>query len=405
MWLLLCLALLSDDQPEALKAPRDYGGYLHGSITLKDDTVKTGVIRWGKDEAYWDDHFNASKEETPYQKYLPKDAKQKKKGGLKFFGVTFNFNSVGTGRQYIARFGDIAVITPEGQGKALITMKNGKKYGVRGSGDLDETLVLSNASGNQEIEWDQIKEIRFSNNSQDLGPRLKRMYGVVETTQGKFEGFVAWDREERRADDILDGEEGEIDREIPFGDIRIMEKLSKQETKVILRDGTTRILSGTNDVNRDNRGIEVNDARFGRVIVPWRHFLKVRYQDVNHVGDNYDSFHKTSLLHGKVYGKDGKIYMGRIVYDLDESERWEMLDGEIKGIRYSIPFGFVDKMIPLSKKRTRVTLTTGETLVFRKTVDVNADNGGLLIYEYNPNPPVYLTFKDMKKVVFNNLGE
>ena len=389
------------DRPRAVET----NGRIHGTVTLTDGTQHTGLIRWGEDEAYWDDHFNGNKHETPYQKYRKGSDEERRPPGLLDFLAKRGF-SVGRGRQLIARFGDIASIETKTPGSVDLRMKNGKIYGVDGAGDIGETLRMFDGHQTREVEWEAIVRIDFSG----APARLRdggRLFARVETKHGSFEGPVAWNREQRRPEDSLTGFPAESDERftVRFSEILGIAKVDRRSARIDLRDGSSKVLERTRDVSSRNLGIEIEDARYGRVIIPWRHFASIRFETREGNGFGYEAYHKTSLLHGKVWDKDGKMYLGRIIYDLDESERWEMLDGEIRGIRYSIPFGYVDTMTPLSKRRTRVKLTTGSELVFRNTVDVNAGNGGLLIYEYNANPPVYLRFPEISEVVFNNLGE
>jgi len=387
-------------------SPHEQNGRIHGTVTLEDETRLTGLLRWGEDEAFWDDHFNGTKTETPYQKYGERAGASSRSSGLLSFLSLRGFR-IGEGRQLIARFGDIAAIETRGPDLVDLNMKNGKRYGVSGSGDIGETLRLYDGTRTHSIPWDRIAGIEFSEAPDTLRDGGGRLYGRLETKRGHFEGAIAWDREERRPEDTLEGFRPNTEETVtlPFARIREIAKQGRRAARIVLDDGSSMVLERRRDVSRDNRGIEVEDARYGRVIVPWRHFERLRFLSGKGSGPGYAAYHKTSLLHGRVWDKDGEMYLGRIIYDLDESERWEMLDGEIRGISYSIPFGYVDSMTPLNRRRTRVKLTTGAELVFRNTVDVNAGNGGLLIYEYNAEPPVYLRFADVREVVFNNLGE
>ena len=46
---------------------------------------------------------------------------------------------------------------------------------------------------------------------------------------------------------------------------------------MLLRSGDQLLLRGTNDVDRDNRGIEISDVAFGRVTVPWEEFMSISF--------------------------------------------------------------------------------------------------------------------------------
>ena len=41
-------------------------GYLYGTVTTNSGNEYTGILRWGSEEAFWDDVFHSLKEELPY---------------------------------------------------------------------------------------------------------------------------------------------------------------------------------------------------------------------------------------------------------------------------------------------------------------------------------------------------
>ena len=55
--LIFCVAV-------AITAQAQDTGFLYGKVTTIDNKEYTGAIRWGKEEVYWTDMFNASKEEN-----------------------------------------------------------------------------------------------------------------------------------------------------------------------------------------------------------------------------------------------------------------------------------------------------------------------------------------------------
>ncbi len=106
------------------------------------------------------------------------------------------------------------------------------------------------------------------------------------------------------------------------------------------------MLDGTNDVNDDNRGIYVEDARYGRVLVPWDAFERLDFSEPGPSGPAYDDFRPGEPLRGKVTDVDGQTYRGRIVYDVDERETWELLNGDWRDVEYSIPFSLIASIVP-----------------------------------------------------------
>src|SRR5882757_5176462 len=47
--------------------------FLYGRITMTDSKVYEGPIRWGKEEVYWNDIFNASKPRNQNLRHLTSD--------------------------------------------------------------------------------------------------------------------------------------------------------------------------------------------------------------------------------------------------------------------------------------------------------------------------------------------
>ena len=75
---LMILGLLAST-PFLFARDTDRSGLLYGTVTMSSGTEYRGVLRWGSEEAYWDDIFNSSKTELEFQMSLPEtyeDGKQ-----------------------------------------------------------------------------------------------------------------------------------------------------------------------------------------------------------------------------------------------------------------------------------------------------------------------------------------
>jgi hypothetical protein len=121
------------------------------------------------------------------------------------------------------------------------------------------------------------------------------------------------------------------------------------------------VLKGTNDVNAENRGILVEDPRYGRVKVSWACFERVELARPDGSGAAYSDFKTPKRLRGTVTAGDGAMNAGAIHVDLDASESWEMLEGTSEGISYSVPFARV-RSLERSGSVAIVTLVGGEEL-------------------------------------------
>jgi hypothetical protein len=262
-------------------------------------------------------------------------------------------------------------------------MKSGSKYRLDGGFDIGATLHLDDpVSGGIDLNWKSLERIVFEPApARAPEPKAARLFGKVTTEAGAFTGFIQWDGEECLATDRLDGDSAGERLSLEMGSLRAIEKLDGAGARVETHDGRVLELRGTNDVDSSIRGIFVEDDRYGRVRVSWDAFRRADFLPAAPAGRSYGDYPPTRSLGGTVTDRDGKRWPGRIVFDLDESETWEMLDGERAGIRYSIPFGAVRSLEPLPDKTTRVTLRNSEKLSLGETQDVNEKNAGVLVLE------------------------
>src|SRR4029079_7991980 len=92
-----------------------------------------------------------------------------------------------------------------------------------------------------------------------------------------FPGFVQWDREKCVGSDGLDGHTAGGERRLRFDTIRSIARRSRDSSRVTLKDGREIVLSGTREVGHGNRGIYVDDRRYGRVLVSWDAFERIDF--------------------------------------------------------------------------------------------------------------------------------
>jgi hypothetical protein len=377
-------------------------GFLYGRVTT-DNGVYEGRLRWDEEESSWGDLFNSAKVENPWLADAPATARpNKKKHAIEIFG--FELGSFGSyhdeTRQFIMRFGDLAKLEPRGGDRVRVTLKDGYVYDVEGgSNDVGAKIDVWDARrGPVTIRWQRIRAIDFLPTPANL-EAPKRLYGKVATRDGDFTGVIQWDQDECLGGDKLDGENEEgKDVALPMGTLRSIERRSSKSSKVTLADGSTMVLSGTNDVDDDNRGIYVDDARYGRVLVPWDELERVDFSDGGS-GPSYDSYAKGERLAGTVTTSDGRKLTGILVYDLDESETTELLNGKRHDLEYNIPFSLVATVEPRHDS-AKVTLTTGEEIVLEGVTDVSADNAGMLIFVPGRAKPDYVAWEDVARIDF-----
>ena len=357
--------------------------FLHATVVTREGKSHTGVLRWGGEEAFWDDLLHGQKMDLPYADRQPEADRPHTQ--ITFVGfLPIGVSQEGeSGRQFAARFADISEIRPLEGDAVELTMKSGTKYRLEAGFDIGADLHLDDpASGAIDLNWRSIERIVFQPASaHDPEPRATRLFGKVATAAGTFTGFIMWDGEECLSTDHLDGDTAQERLSLEMGSLRAIEKLDGAGARVETEDGRVLELRGTNDVDSSIRGILVEDPRYGRVRVSWEAFKRVDFLPAATAGRRYEDYPSGRSLRGTVTDRDGRRWPGRVVFDLDESETWEMLDGMRQGVRYHIPFDSVRALEPLLDKTTRVTLRNGESLALGETQDVSDKNAGVLILD------------------------
>lgn len=383
--------------PELLGS--DAKGFLYGTVLTKSGTAYEGRLRWGNEEAFWTDHFNATKDERPLVRDIPREHRDSSEQ-LKVFGVPIGLRWSDVDRQLVVRFGDLRSILAEGSDGGTLVTKDGEEVPFRdGSNDVGARITVWDAAlGEIRVPWEKVRRIDFKPTPANLPGVPARLRGTVKTEAGTFRGTLQWDKEECLSTDVLDGESEDGKLKVEMGKVRSIERDGRRASRVILKDGRDVLLRGTNDVNDDNRGLFVDDPRYGRVLVPWSAFLRVDFEDGDS-GPGYDEFPPLGPLDGAVKTRDGKVLRGRVVYDVDESRGWETLDGDQDGVSYSIPFAQVASVVPSGSRRARVTLRGAkEELVLEESGDVTERNAGVFVL--SGRQKTYVPWDEVSRIDF-----
>jgi hypothetical protein len=320
---------------------------LYGRVVTDRGQEYTGFIRWDRNEGSWADLLDANKGAT--------------QSGI--------------------RFGHVSRIDDMGRSGARFTLKSGEvvELGSRSS-DLGpglRALLVDQADGSRaELGWDDLQLVEFQPTPRNATPAEGRLYGTLVTDSGlEFTGYVTWDVDEIYSSDVLDGEEGRLDRKVPFGAIQSIQRNGSGSARVVLHDGTAMVLSGTNDVNSSNSGISVSDPALGQVLVGWDEFVGVRFHGTA-AEETYDSFDGGGAIRGTVVTARGEKLSGRIVWDDDEAYSWEMLNGSADGLQFQVEFGNIAE-IQKTRRGALVTLHDGRAFELTGSNDVNSGNRGI----------------------------
>ena len=386
------------------KTPRneiDHRGYLFAEIeTIGGDTYK-GFLRWGSQEAFWDDYFNSSKGSVEFKQYIKN--KQSEEPGFKVFDYTLSTSEYWPKyyRLFVAFFGDIKEIQPTGSQSAKVTMKSGTVHHVSGaSDDVGATLRVQDPDfGEIEIPWRRIKRVVFQPGPK-AGNQVKRLYGTVKSTHSVFKGFIQWDKQECLGTDKLDGNSADGRVSISMGKIRKIERRGAHSALVTLKNGRVMTLHDSSDIGRRNNGIYVADARYGRVEIAWDQLLTATFEDQDHTGRPYQSFPSGQTLKGEVTTTEGSTHSGQLIYDLDEKENWEFLNGIWESIEYDIPFRLISKIEPQGLRSTLVHLKNGDSITLEGKADVTSKNLGVLV-ETGTKEAVYIKWKKIQRIQFH----
>jgi hypothetical protein len=388
---------------EHARADNSNDGFIYGRVTSESGTEYSGFLRWGTEEAFWDDLFHSSKRELPYAEYVDDErrSRRQEERRVSIFKKIITIKGDWSGsRMFISRFGDIAEIQPRGDNEADVKMKNGEVYRVEGvANDVSDPIHVKDKSlGDIDLRWNKIESIEFMPAPRGEDPGAWRLLGKVETDAGVFEGFIQWDKEECLSTDKLDGDTEDGDISIPMGQIRSIERRGRGSSLIELKDGRKLRLRGSNDVNSDNRGIMVEDPRFGRVTINWNAFDHLTFSEARGSGRGYQDFKPAGRLAGTVTNEDGEQYRGKIVIDLDEAEGWEILNGSYRDVDYDIPLQLVEVIEPRGLAGSKVTLRTGETITLEEGQDVSDRNDGVLVFADDEDDPVYIPWDEVKEV-------
>jgi len=383
-------------------------GFLYGRVTTSTGGAYEGRLRWGKgdQEAFWGDYFNGTKEKNVWVEYLAPGQVPRERFSFRIFGLDIHHGDreLDLDRMFMTRFGDIARIVA-GLNEIRVTLKSGAEFVLnrQAASDIDDGLrVWDKTRGLVDVDWVHTIEFLPTPGLEDVPGRL---HGTVHTQHGDFTGFVQWDRQECIGSDELDGRTDTGDLSLRFETIRSIARRPDASVLVTQVDGREVALHGTNDVGPDNRGIYVDDPRYGRVLVPWNAFERL---DVvpDGTGPGYGEYPKGGPLRGSVTTHDGHRHTGRLVYDLDEGETTETLDAPSQGVDYTIPFGLIATIVPAGPEAgrvscARVVLGSGEELALERKGDLGERNAGLLVFAGGSDHPEYIPWNDVAQVDFD----
>jgi hypothetical protein len=390
--------------------------FIYGKVHTDEGQIYEGPIRWGKEEVYWTDVFNASKEENENLRYLSEDEiddlRDRHDDNWEVWGDRFS-NWVGTRyehhdkdfiHQFACQFGDIKTIRPVGSKYVELELQNGQRFELDGDGYNDVGLdikVTDKEIGEMSIRWSRIDKVEFMSTPSKLSEKFGTpLYGTVEAYGAKFTGFIQWDHDERLSTDKLDGDSDDGKVGIEFGKIKSIERRGGR-SHVVLYSGREFIMDGSNDVSSGHRGVIVMNKDFTAIDIPWGEFDKVVFEEKAPQSlDDYTRYKMQKELTGTVTTQDGKSFSGSIVYDLDEAYDFELLQGKEGEYEYIIPFRNIKKITTKGTHRSTIELKNGRSISLDEAQDVDDRNNGLLVFAASKSNPKYIAWSDVSSIEF-----
>lgn len=233
--------------------PTDGLERLYGRVSTRRAGEFTGWIEWDVDEVFNEDDLDGDED---------------------------------GGRTRKIQMGRIGSIERRSSSSASIVLKDGKELILRNSNDVNSEnrgiVVKSAEFGRVKVNWSDFEKAEFLPVPKAELPHYKDfdggapIRGTATTEDGEeFSGSVAWDNDEEYTWEHLNGEYKGVEIVIPFAIISSIEKSSQRSATVTLKSGNTYILSGSNDVNEENKGIFVSKDKGTPEQIDWYDFAKL----------------------------------------------------------------------------------------------------------------------------------
>ncbi|MBU2501560.1 hypothetical protein KJ682_09565 [bacterium] len=385
-------------------------GFIYATVAWPDGEEKTGFLRWEDEEAAWDDLFHSGQRELPWLEHADQDQLRAERRnryyrdnglfGRIMFALNEDRKDPVTWRIFLVRMGDIRSIEIHKGKDDFVVTADGSRHEVGGyANDAGSDLLLYTGDGEPEsIEWNDLASITFEQAPPGLVPYAGRLYGDLEWTGGVFTGFIQWDKTECLTIDVLDGEDPDgRDHEVPMGDIAAIARIDGSSCRVDLRNGESLVLSGSNDVNRENRGIVVEVPGTGRVSVPWHRFVRLTFSEAAGSGPGRGDRRAADPIRGAIRLADGESLEGRLVLDLDKAWGWNFFSGTCEGLDYDIPLPVIRSLEPRDDSCV-VTLASGLVLELSDSTESGQENAGSLVFAPGGGAPRYVSWGDTRRV-------
>ena len=356
---------------------QDRPGRIYGKVTTANGDEYEGRIIWGagenEHETIWNHTFDATYNFYDHNRDVLNRQRERQSRRLGDLPAEF----------YVM-FGHIAEIERSRAGSNVL-LKDGREFEVSTDDSRESVTILDAELGKVVISRRDFEKIEFMDEPDEYTRTADEngypIFGTITTSSGMtFTGFILWDNDESLSTHIINGNEGRNAREIPFSKIQSIIPVNRRSSEINLWTGRKLILSGTNDVASDNRGLIITDQSYGIVDVEWRYVDKIDFErDIS--GMRYSDFKAGTSLFGTLVDDSGDEYEGFIRWDDDEHFSTDLLNGEFENIAFKLEFSNILEIRRRSRTSATVVLRNGKELLLRNSNDVNYENKGIVVLE------------------------
>jgi hypothetical protein len=243
-----------DFMPSMGAPPSSLGQRLYGTLTTKWGEEFTGYVAWDVDEIFTRDILDGEED----------------------------------GRDREISFEEIRRIEYDSDDGARVFLKDGTELVLEDSNDVDDSnrgiVVADPALGQVTVRWDEFRSLVLADppgeELYDLFDGGQSLFGTVTTDRGEaLTGYIRWDNDEEFSWEILDGEYRDIEFDVELGQVDHIQRLSARKARVVLRDGRSFDLEGSNDVSESNKGVFVTSVEGDVWMVTWDELEEVRFHE------------------------------------------------------------------------------------------------------------------------------
>ncbi len=384
---------------------------LWGTVTRTDGSAVSGFLIWDLNEATpWDvltaDLRIPEEIKELWIAHAQQDPEPRDRS-IDFGGVRLTWEKEIRGYPSVQssglRFGHIGRIVPDGN-EARVELRSGVVIEMVGSATdlgtaLREIRVEPPNGAPVSFGWSEVAEVELGDPPENASPTGTRLYGTVRSRSGAtFTGWASWNAARAFVEDELVG----ADRAVPFGQVQRLERVA-DDLRVRLRSGEEILLRRGGDVGSD---LDLSDPRMGSVVIPWSEFASFEFGDAGaHAPTASEvAWDGGAPLRGTVRNEAGESHTGIILWDMQESSSWELLDGEHRGLELRVEFTEIARIEKLSPESAEVTLRDGRRLVIEGSNDVDDSNRGILVTP-DQGDPVWMDWAGFRSVDFQLPGE